>query len=214
MVSVSIQDQLEQLRAGDRVKCHGLQWQITDYSTYQDPNGYETAEWLLQSGGGTEYYLLREVDPQNPETLVHWYLASEIPHPALFQPNSEDNVLPNLWLDMQAQKTPYPELRCFGKNYYFESQTQGSYEGDEENTSRITWDYWDRSHQWNLAIEAWPDRELHIYTSKVVKPEEFSEIEKGVFTPTQTQDSRSISVAQVVAASLFLVVGLYLLIFG
>ncbi len=64
MLSASNQGQLLQLRPGDRLNYHGVQWQVKDYSTYVDPNGYETTEWLLQSKAGAEYYLLRELDPK------------------------------------------------------------------------------------------------------------------------------------------------------
>jgi hypothetical protein len=70
------------------------------------------------------------------------------------------------------------QLQALSRDYFFESQTQGTYEGKEGDKPRTTWDYWDETHQWNLAIEAWQTGELHIYSANVVKPEEFSEIEK------------------------------------
>lgn len=179
MSTISTQTQLQQLRPGDRVKYHGVQWDVKDYSTYDDPYGYQTAEWLLRSPKGTEYYLLREVDEviaapavqrrenddsQNPETLVNWYLADEV-RPQIFLPDSRENIVPTLWQDMQGQKEPYLELQLFSKVYYFESKTQGRFEGDEVKTSRITWDYWDKDHHLNLALEAWPNRELHVYST-------------------------------------------------
>ena len=70
MLSAYNQAQLQQLRPGDRLNYHGVQWQVKNHSTYVDPKGYETTEWLLRSGTGTEYYLLREFDPENPEAVV------------------------------------------------------------------------------------------------------------------------------------------------
>ena len=179
MLSVSHQAQLQQLRSGDRLKYRGVQWQVKDYSTYVDPKGYETTEWLLRSEAGAEYYLLQEFDPQNPEGLVHWYLAEEIANPKIFPPDSYNNLAVSLWHDMQGHKTPYRELLALSRSYYFESETQGTYEGNQRDTSRITWDYWDEAHRWNLAIEAWLNGELHVYSTRAVKPEEFYEIQKG-----------------------------------
>lgn len=210
MNSVAAQTPLDNLSVGDRVTYHGVKWDVTDYSTYSDANGYQTAEWLLRSPGGNEYYLLREVDPQNPETLVNWYLAEEIKEPSIFLPANQNNLAPIMWEAMQVDNTPYPVLRVYATNYSFESQTRGSYEGDEENTSRITWDYWDKDRTRNLALEAWPNGELRVYSSKVVKPEEFSQIEKGVVR----QNSVPFPIGQVLLGSGMLIWGLYLLIYG
>lgn len=208
-MSTAVQTQLEQLQAGDRLAYRGVRWNVKDASTYADANGYETAEWLLGSPDDREYYLLREVDPENPETLVHWYLAEEISNPQLFVPGSQDNTVNYLWENMQQLQPPYPELRLFGRAYYLESQTEGNYQGQASTSNRITWDYWNRSHQQNLAIEAWPSGELHVYLSKVVNPEDFSAIEKGA-----GKNSRPFRLAEFIAASLILMFGICLLIFG
>lgn len=207
--SVSNQTQIQELRPGDRLKYHGVQWQIKDYSTYDDAYGYETLEWLLQSNAGKEYYLLREVDPENPESLVNWYLAEKIHNPKIFEPDSYGNLAISLWHDMQGHKTPYPELQALSRRYYFESQTQGSYEGDEGETSRITWDYWDQPHQWNLALEAWHNGEFHVYSTKLVKLEDFSEIEKG----NLIQLPSSFPIWEFIGACGLLLLGLFMMIF-
>jgi hypothetical protein len=62
-MSTTVQTQLEQLQAGDRVAYRGVRWKVKEASTYADANGYETAEWLLRSPDNQEHYLLREVDP-------------------------------------------------------------------------------------------------------------------------------------------------------
>ena len=210
MLSVSNQAQLQQLRSGDHLKYHGVQWLVKNYSTYEDPNGYETTEWLLRSKAGAEYYLLREFDPKNPEGLVHWYLAEEIRNPRIYEPESFNNLTVRLWHDIQGQKKPYSELRALGRHFYFESQTQGTYEGKEGNTSRITWDYWDEAHQWNLAIEAWQNTERHVYLTKVVKPEEFSDIEKrGI-----VNFPLSFPIWEFIGACSLVGLGIFMLIFG
>ena len=209
MLSAYNQAQLQQLRQGDRLNYRGVQWQVKNHSTYVDPKGYETTEWLLRSGTGTEYYLLREFDPENPEAVVQWYLAEEISNPKIFQPNLFTNLAGSLWQDIQSHKTPYLELQALSRCYYFESQTEGTYEGNQRETSRITWDYWDEPHQWNLALEAWANGELHIYSTKVVKPEEFSAIKKGLGVQVP-----SIPIWEIIGASGLLILGLVMLIFG
>lgn len=213
MSTISTLTKLQQLRPGDHLKYHGVQWDVKDYSTYDDSYGYETAEWLLRSRHGTEYYLLREVDPQNPETLVNWYLAEEVQEPKIFQPDSQENIVPGLWQDMQEQREPYPELQSLGRVYFFESQTWGSYEGEERNT-RITWDYWDRMHHWNLALEAWPNRELNVYLTKMVKPEDFYDIEIGAVKQKSGLGKFLAANYQVLLAFSMLCVGILMMIFG
>jgi len=210
MLSVSPQAQLQQLRSGDRLKYRGVQWQVKDYSTYVDPKGYETTEWLLRSEAGAEYYLLQEFDPQNPEGLVHWYLAEEIANPKIFQPDSYNNLAVSLWHDMQGHKTPYRELLALSRCYYFESETQGTYEGKQKDTSRITWDYWDEAHRWNLAIEAWLNGELHVYSTRAVKPEDFYEIQKGGVVNLPS----GFPIWEFLGACSLLVGGVLMLIFG
>jgi len=208
-MSTAVQTKLEQLQAGDRVYYLNVRWKVKEASTYADANGYETAEWLLRSPDNQEHYLLREVDPANPETIVHWYLAEEISNPQLFEPNSIDNTVNYLWERMQQLQPPYPELRLFGDSYYLESQTEGNYQGQAGTSNRITWDYWDRWHQQNLAIEAWPSGELHVYLSKAVNLKYFGAIEKGA-----GKNSGAFPWGEFIAASIFLITGIVLLIFG
>lgn len=179
MSSTVTQIKLEQLRPGDRVRYRGVQWRVKDYSTYTDSNGYETTEWLVRSLNDKEYYLLREIDPQNPESLVNWYLAEEVFYPVIVEPDSGANVGGSLWNYMIQENTPYPELQVFNRLYQFESQTKGTYEEGNQSSFRITWDYWDRAHHWNLALEAWPNQELHVYSTQPVEPKDFSQIFKG-----------------------------------
>ena len=168
---------LPRLRAGDRVTYGGTQWEVEDFSTYDDAKGYEMMEWLLRSNQSS-YYLLREVDPENPETNVNWYLSEEISVNRLSGEYVGDNIKFGLWDSMRESREPYPKLRALGRLYYFESLTEGTYNSVDGKESRTTWDYWDEDHLWNLAIEAWQDRELHIYSTKKVSPEDFAIADK------------------------------------
>ncbi|MBW4562784.1 MAG: DUF4178 domain-containing protein [Mojavia pulchra JT2-VF2] len=206
--------QLEELRSGDRLRYHGVDWNIEEYSTYQDPQGYLTDEWLLNSPGGSQYYLLREFDPNNQSISVTWYLAHPLQNARLALPNSQENIVPRLWQDMQSQAEPYPELQLFYKSYYFESQTEGNYETEGDTQSRITWDYWDQEHQMNLAIEAFSHGQLNIYSTKIVKPEEFSHIQKTIEKNHINIIGYASKIFQTLVALILLFLGLTLMIFG
>ena len=69
-----------------------------------------------------------------------------------------------------------------------------------------------KDHRQNLAIEAWPHREMHVYSTKAIYCEEFSDIEKGV-VPESSQVSPDI-LGQAVVAFSMLVVGILIMIFG
>ncbi|MDZ8056180.1 MAG: DUF4178 domain-containing protein [Aulosira sp. ZfuVER01] len=213
-MAIVTQTQLQELRPGDRVRYHDVDWHIEDYSTYQDPHGYLTDEWLLRSKGGAEYYLLREFDPEQKPVSITWYLANSLENPRLLLPDSQENIVPRLWKNMQTQAEPYPELILFYKHYYFESQTEGEYQTEGENRNRITWDYWDEAHQMNLAIEAFAHHQLDIYTSKVVRPDEFYQIQKAGTLNNSDWLSNIGYVLQILVAVALLLVGISMMIFG
>ena len=218
--------QLRQLREGSRLKYHGVQWEIQDYSTYTDDNGYKTEEWLLRSSSGKEYYLMREIDPQYAETQVHWYLAEELRYPTLVDPQTYRDRLTTIGGDMRSHVSPYPELQLFNRVYTFESQTEGDYESDGKTRHRITWDYWDAAHLWNLALEAWSDGTLVVYSTREVQPSDFTEMQssnRATLAPGQSFSSPLVSQAfdnrkarsrEFVIAWIVTIVGFFLMIFG
>lgn len=165
--------QLRRLRASDRLDYHGLTWRIDDYSTYTDAHGYETEEWLLKSPLGKEYYLMREVDSSQAEPVT-WYLAEEVRQPIIYDDSSGADVTLELAKAMRSHQEPYPTLRMYNRTYQFESETSGSYISEDAQQDRITWDYWDATHLWNLALEAWPDQRFIVYSTRTVQPEDFT----------------------------------------
>jgi len=220
MLATATEDQLLQLREGDRLKYHSVQWTVQEFNTYADPQGYQTSEWLLRSGSGKQYYLMREVDPNNPETCINWYIAEELRQPTLLDPETQRDVLVTLWHQIQEHQPPPTQLRLFNRTYEFESETAGDYESDQGSDRRITWDYWDVAHLWNLALEAWPDGTLAVYSTRKVQPEDFAEIVKGCdWAPVsgantsglRQQEGRSL---QLVFAWFFTILGVVLMMAG
>lgn len=222
MTATATETELRHLQPGDRLKYYGVQWHIRDYSTYTDPQGYETEEWLLKAGTGKAYYLLREVDSTNLEKPVAWYIAEELRHPTIVEPGSSKDLLPDLAKALQSGQSPYPELQVFNRVYLFESRTEGTYESEGETTTRITWDYWDQPHLWNLALEAWSDRSLVIYSTREVQPTDFSEIQHAHMDSTPSfvtshtdlivsTDSRTI---QLILAWALTIVGFFFMLAG
>jgi hypothetical protein len=176
MAQTLTSEQLETLREGDRITYYGVRWQVMDYSTYTDPHGYETEEWLLHSTTGKAYYLLKEIDPAS--TGQRWYIAEKLPAPKLIDPTTQTDVLTSIVGAMQTKQNPYPQLQLFNRLYQFESTTEGTYESESSTQQRITWDYWDEAHLWNLALEAWSGGKLVVYSTREVQPENFSEHRK------------------------------------
>ena len=213
MYTDSIENQLYNLRPGDRINYGNVTWDIRDYSTYEDGEGYQTDEWLLVSSGGSEYYLLREYEPNEEENSVTWYISNQLQNVQLYLPETKQDVVPTLWQEMQALSEPYPKLKLFYKIYYFESQTQGTYDVDGMQKYRITWDYWDQAHLTNLAIEAYPNHKLEIYSSKVVKAEEFSHIQKGVVS-SYPENNFTKRIGESIFASIMVFIGLLLMLFA
>lgn len=219
MPSVFTQAQLQQLRAGDRVTYGGVQWQVADYSSYDDDNGYATEEWLLKTTSARSYYLLREVDPDNSETMVNWYLSEEINGARVSGDNFSDNLQFTMWRVMREEEQPYPHLRALSREFYFESKTDGTYRADSGKASRTTWDYWDQEHLWNLAIEAWEDGEIHFYSTKKVNPEDFSEVQTDPKKANFTGSGKGLNKAEQKTLQLLMawgltIGGILLMLFG
>jgi Domain of unknown function (DUF4178) len=169
-------DSLRNLRSGDRLKYQGVTWRVTDFSTYDD-HPYQLEEWCLRSQSGQEYYLLYEVDAAADQ--VTWYLAAEVLNPQLFDPSTHRDITCLLGEQMPTQATPYPTLQLYQRTYQFESTTAGVYRAEAGRPSdRITWDYWDTAHLWNLAIEWWPPSTLRVYQTRVVYPINFQVVPK------------------------------------
>jgi hypothetical protein len=219
-MSTTTETQLRQLRAPDRLRYHGVEWQVKDFSTYTDDKGYETEEWLLKSQTSKEYYLMREVDPQNPSGLVHWYLAETVRNPAIYEPESARDLTIGLAAAVRSCRDPYPQLKMHNRLYQFESQTEGDYVSEGETRTRITWDYWDQAHLWNLALEAWSDNQLIVYSTRKVKPEEFTQLSRGTSLAASSRNSFPLIQPPVdrsgefVMAWVMVIVGFMLMMFG
>lgn len=210
------QSQIQDLRSGDRIRYHGVNWDIEDYSTYRDKERYQTDEWLLKSSGGTEYYLLREYDSEESSNSVTWYISNPVHNYRLLVPGSKEDILPFLLKKMQSDDIPYPELQLFYKSYYFESRTQGKYESTDKTQSRITWDYWDQDHLTNLAIEAFFNGKIDIYFTKIVEIEDFSHIQEGAIAKLFNFKFKFNAnlLIEIIIALAMLSVGVFMMIFG
>lgn len=219
------EDQLRSLREGDRLTYHGVQWNVKDYSTYTDPNGYETEEWQLKSRTGQEYYLMREAEPKSTGTVVTWYLAEELKNPSIYDPSTSTEVSYRLADQMLAGETPYPSLQVFNRIYWFESKTEGTYQSEYGLRTRITWDYWDEPHLWNLALETWANGSLSVYSTRMVQPADFTEIRQGqplqhrsassqnLFSRFNRDQDHAREIKKVIAWGI-MIVGFFLMIFG
>jgi hypothetical protein len=220
-------NQLRQLRAGDRLSYYGVRWQVMDYSTYEEmPEDEEAAddrveEWLLRSKRGQEYYLLHESKAGDCTTT--WYIAEQLRKPAIYEPQSGQNLTDSLAQAMLSHQTPSPQLKALNRLYQFESVTEGDYKSAGITEHRITWDYWDQPHLWNLALEVWSDGRLDIYSTRAVQPADFRNLqtttlaEHNSFEPTRQPDSDfsfSNLISQVLLALLLIGVGLILMLAG
>jgi Domain of unknown function (DUF4178) len=169
-MSLTVTDeQLRQLKVNDRLTDRGTDWQVRDYATYQDPQGYGTEEWQLVAGDITKY-LLRETDPAVGHPV--WYLAEELKSPSIVAPGDAQDLYPKIAQRMIDRLPPYPVLNVRDRPYKFESRTEGNYQKQNKTSHRITWDYWDQPHRLNLALEAWDDKSLDVYSTQLIRIED------------------------------------------
>jgi hypothetical protein len=268
MSQSNISQEIDNLRPGFTMDYLGKKWNVQSYNTYEDARGYETAEWLLKpldnNIDDTEYYLLREFDPDNfvpqgsliqdasstnlnrdkfnidnenyglndiqntninfddQDSDFNWYFSQEIKNPKILLASTEENIFHRLWEDIyqNKQQKPYSEILLENKSYYFKSQTDGIYQDGGRDYSRITWDYWDKEYQENLVIEAWENKKVHVYLSKAVNIEEFSNIQNNLSYNNSSENNLIESngkqlfsyVLQIILASACLLFGIILLL--
>jgi hypothetical protein len=196
--------ELQKLRSGNRLKYDRRIWQVHSFSTYTDPAGYKTSEWLIKMDVQAEragtprrtekaFYLLREVDPQQADK-VNWYLSEEVTTPMIQQPPNAENCLPNLLQLFQSQAEPVRDLKAFYRNYFFESDTTGDYRENGIVSPRRTWDYWDATHQWNLALEYWlKESKLIVYSTRSVTPDDFTDVDLASQAQVQDLDANPVT---------------------
>ena len=219
--------ELQKLREGNRVRYDRVLWQVESFSTYTDPSGYKTSEWLLkpetkagkpQQKVAKALYLLREVDPASPDQ-VNWYLSEELVNPVIMRPPNTANCFAEIQSMLRSQGEPFPDLKGFYRNYFFESATLGAYRNNGIMSQRRTLDYWDATHQWNLAFEYWiKEDQLLVYSARLVSSDDFSDLDWSYQAPSDNsfedffkdQDNiyLMISVSLMIVGVLFLLGGI------
>ncbi|MCM0083028.1 DUF4178 domain-containing protein [Geomonas sp. Red32] len=171
-------DQLEQLAVGDSFILSGVQWAVRELNLFQDPSGYRTVEWRVQSSRAGEYYLMVEHDPAHPAGPI-WYLSERLPSPKLIRPDTGGNVFGKLQETFSSHAAPPPALAVNGTTFLFESSSSGTFTSDGETQHRSTWEYWDQTHSRNLALEFWDDGNLLVYQARTIRPESVITLQKG-----------------------------------
>lgn len=216
--------ELQKLREGNRLRYDRVLWQVHSFSTYTDPWGYKTSEWLLRPDRKAEksqqkvakaLYLVREVDSASPDQ-VNWYLSEELVNPVVMRPQSDANCVEEIQSMLRSQSEPFPDLKGFYRNYFFESETLGAYRNNGVQSQRRTLDYWDATHQWNLAFEYWiKDDRLLVYSARLVSSDDFSDLDwscqapSGYFLEDFFKDQDNIYL--IISVSLMIVGALFLL---
>ncbi len=157
---------------------------------------------------------------QNQKPQIRWYVSTELRLEQVLVEPSGDDLRYSLWNSRQHHGNslePYPQLMALGELYYFDDETQGTYQGEDGSLKRCTWDYWNSDRSLNLALEFWTNDEVHVYSTTPVSPELFSDIETnevantmGVTTVAQGGERAW----QWVTAWSMVIVGVFLMLFG
>jgi len=169
---------LESLAVGDSFSLSGVQWAVRELNLFQDPSGYCTSEWRIESSRRGEYYLMVEHDPtQNGGPF--WYLSERISSPKLLCPENGKNMYQQLQESFSVNKTPPAALMTNGMTFLFESNSSGRANWDGESRQRTTWEYWDKTHSRNLALEFWENGEMLVYLARKIAPHKIGNLQKG-----------------------------------
>jgi hypothetical protein len=170
--------QLEKLAVDDSFVFSGVLWAVRELNVFQDPSGYRTTEWRIASSRKGEYFLMLEHDPAQPKGPV-WYLSERLPTPKLLSPETGKNLHGQLQESFSTTKTPPATLTVNDTFFIFESSSSGVFTSEGESQHRSTWEYWDKTHSRNLALEFWDDGNLLVYLARVIKPDQVQNIKTG-----------------------------------
>jgi hypothetical protein len=171
-------NQLERLAVGDSFVFSGVRWAVRELNVFQDPSGYRATEWRIASARKGEYFLMREHDPAQPVDPV-WYLSERLVAPKLLSQETGKNLYVQLQKSFSTNKTPPLTLTVTDTNFIFESTSSGAFTSQGESQHRTTWEYWDKTHSRNLALEFWDDGNLLVYLARVIKPQQIQDIQTG-----------------------------------
>jgi len=170
--------ELETLAVGDSFSFSGVKWAVRELNLFRDPSGYRTSEWRIDSSRKGEYYLMLEHDPAQHDVPV-WYLSERLPAPKLLDPESGKDICGKLQESFSSNKTPPPALIANDTTFVFESSSSGMFTSEGESQHRTTWEYWDKTHSRNLALEFWDDGNLLVYQARKIEPKAVIDLKRG-----------------------------------
>jgi hypothetical protein len=151
-------------RVGQRLRIDGAEWEVTDHSSYWNPEGYRVTEWCCETED-TEAYLLKEVKEGAP---TRWFFTRKIDGTAVALPAKQP--LP-AWIEQNPTGAPPPELTYQGRAYRHTEIDEGTYEDEPgQRVSKTTWEYWDAADGRNLAVERWEDGRVDVYHGAYIEP--------------------------------------------
>jgi hypothetical protein len=170
--------ELEKLGVDDSFLFSGVLWAVRELNVFQDPSGYRTTEWRIASSRKGEYFLMLEHDPAQKAGPV-WYLSERLATPKLLAPESGKNLYGKLQESFSTCTTPPATLTVNDTIFLYESRSSGVFTSQGESQHRTTWEYWDKTHSRNLALEFWDDGNLLVYLARIIKPEQIQDIRTG-----------------------------------
>jgi hypothetical protein len=152
-------------RVGQSVRIEGVEWEVTDHSSYWNAEGYRVTEWCCETED-TEAYLLREIRDGAP---TRWFFTRKIDGGGVTLPAGP--ALP-AWIEQNRTAPPPPALSYQGRAYQHTDVDEGTYEDEPGQRERkTTWEYWDAGEAHNLAVERWQDGRADFYHGAYIQPE-------------------------------------------
>lgn len=151
---------------GQQLEIVGRSWNVSDHSSYDNPEGYHVDEWeCARTDAAETAFLLRETGA-DASGETRWFFTRPIATSSI----TLDGGKP--FADVAATVTTPPEALVYrGLAHGFDEQTDGTYHDDPgDQTGKTTWDYWDAKHEMNLAVERWADGRVECFYGRRIDP--------------------------------------------
>jgi hypothetical protein len=163
---------LEDLKTGEAIQYELKDWFVKDRSVYKESDDYKEIQWTVHNDKEGECYLLRSEEKKEGGFEYVWVFTKPVNINAVEYKSLSDKW--EFFKENDFMAEPPKELKFDNMFFTYEAETSGEAQDDEGlMVTKLTWDYYDPSGAFNLAIEVWKEEDRdypEAYLGLVIEP--------------------------------------------